>query len=84
MRGVGTQGRAAHVPAEVVELVADVGRLDPPDLLAEALGLRVDVEGDEAIGFFSRRVESDHVGQGFDRRLGRQARRRVKALVRSE
>src|SRR5438552_14893756 len=37
VRSVGTQGGAAHIPAEVVELIAYVGRVDAADLFAESL-----------------------------------------------
>ena len=67
-----------------MELVTDIGRIHPPDLLTEAVGLRVDINGDEAVAFFSPRVESDHVGQGLDGRLSGEARRRIETLIGSE
>ena len=84
MGGVRAERGAARVPAEVVELVAHVRRLDAARLLAVAGRLGVDVERHQSIGLFRGRVEGDHVGKGFDRRFRRQARRRIEGLVGSK
>src|SRR6266446_1984867 len=81
MGGVGAQGRTAHVPSEVMELVTHVRNLGAADLLAKTSRLWVDVQRHQPIRLLPGWVECDHIGQCFDRRFCREAWRRVKGLI---
>src|SRR6266849_6621919 len=81
MGGVRAQGRTAHVPSEVMELVTHVRNLGAADLLAKTSRLWVDVQRHQPVRLLPGWVECDHIGQRFDRRFCREAWRRVKGLI---
>src|SRR5216684_3594672 len=81
MRGVRAQGRTAHVPSEVMELVTHVRSLGAADLLAKTSRLWVDVQRHQPVRLLPGWVECDHIGHRFDRRFCREAWRRVKGLI---
>jgi hypothetical protein len=69
MRRVRAQARAAGVPAEVMELVADVRHVGLPDQAAVARRLRVEVEDPHRVGLaLAGRVDERDVAKRF--RLG--------------
>src|SRR5258708_509772 len=80
MGGVRAQGRTAHVPSEVMELVTHIRNLGTADLLAKTSRLWVDVQRHQSVRLLPGWVECDHIGQRFDRRFCREAGRRVKGL----
>ena len=75
--GPGAQGGRARVPAEVVQLVADVGHVEPPDTLA-----RADVDDVQRVGLVALGVERDDVGKVLGRAGDRALRRGIEAGVR--
>jgi len=77
MRRVGTERRAARVPAEVVQLVADVGHLHPAYDLPAAARRRVHVHHHEGVGPGPAGVDGHDVRQLFCGGLGGKARRGV-------
>ena len=73
----------AGIPAEVVQLVADVGHPQPVDDLRVRRRFRVDVDGREVVGLADAGplVDGDDVGQRLGGRLGGLGRRREGAGV---
>ena len=63
VRRVRAQRAAARVPAEVVQLVAEVRQVGPADHLAVPVGCRVDVEHGDRVGSLRRAVERGDIGQ---------------------
>jgi len=73
MRRPRAQGARARVPAEVVQLVADVGHVQAPDRGAVGRRVGVDVDDGERVGLavaVAARVERDDIGQLLGRALG--------------
>ena len=83
MRGPRAQGRGAGVPPEVVELVADVGHVEPADDLAVGARAVLEVDDGQRVGCavaVRARVERDDVGVGLVGRRDGVRRRGVEAL----
>ena len=80
------QRRGAGVPAEVVQLVADVGHVEPADDLAVGRRAGLEVEDRQRVGravAVRARVQRDDVGEGLGRRAGRDGGGGVEAGIRS-
>jgi hypothetical protein len=85
MRGVGTQRGAAHVPAEVVQLVAGLGHVEGVDDLSVRGRVGVEVDGRQPVGpGVAVGVEQGDVGVPFTGRGHRHARGRIEGGIRLE
>jgi hypothetical protein len=77
----GAQSAGAGVPAEVVQLVAEVGQFGEAHHRAVVRALRVDVDDGDRVGLVGRPGESSHVGEALRWRLRRVSRRPVEGRV---
>src|SRR5687767_14757740 len=85
MRRVRTQARAAGVPAEMMQLVADIRHAGLADLPAVALRRGIDVHDADGVGCATLlRVDERHIGELFGGRLHRHLRRWIERGIRLE
>jgi hypothetical protein len=82
MGRVRAQGRAAGVPAEMMQLIAGVRQLHPPDHLPVGRGTGIHIHHRQGVGPPVRvRVHRRHVGQALRGRLHGEPRGRIEAGV---
>jgi hypothetical protein len=84
VRGPGAERAGARVPAEVVQLVADVGHVEAADRRAVGRRVGVDVDDRQRVGLrvtVAAGVQRDDVGELLARALGGARGRRVEGRI---
>ena len=81
MAAARAQGAGARVPAEVVQLVAEVGQLGEADHGAVGRGVRINIHHGHRVGLVGRPGKRGDVGQLLRGRGGRVARRAVEGRI---
>ena len=82
MRSVGTKGRTARIPSEVMQFIADVRHIHAAHDLAVMPGTGLDIDDDQCVRLMTAIcADGSHIGQCFSWRLHRQLRRSIKSWI---
>ena len=81
MGHIGTKGRAAGIPAKMVQFVPHIGHLQGTHYPTVGVRLRIEIDDAQGVRHVAMQVESDDVSVMFRRSLHGHLRRGIKGRV---